>query len=266
MYFSPSFFPSPATLFKNNLKPKINPKCRIRNRNLLRLPHQIPHPPLQIPPRLHLQRRRRLIIQTSILRPQRRLLELCLRPLAQTLNELLQRHVRTDPKSPGEVPTNWTVVFFLVRESEGINTLVATILHVIVQVRITPRGDFERFITAARSNDGVCRRNGRNDVLHHPLRESVGDAGDTELFCASQGFLVEPGNVFGIVGVEDVVFAVFFPRDYVGPFDAVSGLTRDGGKGAERDSWPRGVHVQLAFYAGGESGEDDARLAFESCG
>jgi len=51
----------------------------------------------------------------------------------------------------------------------------------------------------------------------------------------------------------------------VGPLDAVLRLAGDGGDGAEGDSGAWSVHVELTFEAGGEGGQDDAGLAFESC-
>lgn len=46
--------------------------------------------------------------------------------------------------------------------------------------------------------------------------------------------MVEPGDVLGIIGVDYVPFAVFFPSNYLRPFDAVLRLARDICKGAER--------------------------------
>lgn len=46
---------------------------------------------------------------------------------------------------------------------------------------------------------------------------------------------VEPGDVGRVVRIEDVILALLVPCDDVGPFDAVLGLTGDGGECAERD-------------------------------
>lgn len=56
------------------------------------------------------------------------------------------------------------------------------------------------------------------------------------------------------------------PGDDVGPLDAVFGLPRDGGNGAEGHGGARGVHVELALDARGDGREDDASLALEALG
>lgn len=54
----------------------------------------------------------------------------------------------------------------------------------------------------------------------------------------------------GVIGVEFRKGFLRLPGYEVGPFDAVFGLTRDGGEGAEGDCGAGGVHVELAFEAG----------------
>ena len=101
----------------------------------------------------------------------------------------------------------------------------------MLKIGITAGGDLESFVTTARSDDCVCGSNSRNDVFDDTLSQGVGYAWDVVFFGASEGSFVEPGDVAGVVGVEDVVFSVFLPGDNVGPLDAVLWLTRDGCKG-----------------------------------
>ena len=120
-------------------------------------------------------------------------------------------------------------------EGVGVHAAVAGVEHVIILLRISKEwggggADFERFVTTACRDDGVGGCDGGDDVFDNALRHAVCDAGDVEFLCAGRGGAVEPGNVFGVVGVEDGIFALFFPFDDVGPFDAVLGLARDGGE------------------------------------
>ena len=112
-------------------------------------------------------------------------------------------------------------------ERVGVDAFVAAVHHVIHEVGVAARGDLERFVAAARGDDGVGGRDGRDDVFDDALGHGVGDAGDVEFFGAGEGFLEEPGDVLRVVGVEGFVFAVFLPGDDVGPFDAVLGLAGD---------------------------------------
>lgn len=135
-------------------------------------------------------------------------------------------------------------------ERVGVHALVAAVHHVVGQVGVAAGGELEGLVAAGGGDDGVGGGDGGDDVLHDPLGERVCHAGDVELRGAAEGFLVEPGDVLRVVGVEGFVLALFFPCDYVRPFDAVLGLPGDGGEGAEGDCGSRGVHVELAFDAG----------------
>jgi len=54
------------------------------------------------------------------------------------------------------------------------------------------------------------------------------------------------------------------PGDHVCPLDAMLWLARNGCDCAQGHRRARGVHVKLALYAGGHSGEDDPGLPFEA--
>lgn len=110
-----------------------------------------------------------------------------------------------------------------------IYALVAAVHHVIRQVRVAARGDFEGFVATGCGNDCVRGCDGGDDVFYDALSKRVCHSWDLEFGGAAHGFLVEPCNVFGVVGVEDFVFALLFPCDDVGPFDAVLWLSRDCG-------------------------------------
>lgn len=148
--------------------------------------------------------------------------------------------------------------------------VVARVHHVVIlrvaQIRGAVGSDFEGFVAAGRGDDRVCCRDGRDYILYHALGEGVCHARDVEFLCAEEGFLVEPSDVLGVVLVELGEGFLFVPGDDVGPFDAVFWLTGDAREGAEGDGGAGGMHVELAFEAGGDGWEDDAGLAFEAFG
>lgn len=76
-------------------------------------------------------------------------------------------------------------------------------------------------------------------MFDYSLSERIGDSRDLKFLSTVQGFVVEPGDVLGVVRVNYVPFAVFFPGNYLRPFDAVLRLARNICKGAERYSGAR---------------------------
>lgn len=114
-------------------------------------------------------------------------------------------------------------------EGVCIYALVAAVHHVVGQVGVAACGDLKGFVATSCGNDGVCRCDGGDDVFHDALSERVCHSWDLEFRGAGQGFLVEPSDVLWVVSVEDFVLTLFFPCDYVGPFDAVLRLSRDCG-------------------------------------
>lgn len=72
--------------------------------------------------------------------------------------------------------------------------------------------------------------------------------------------------MFGVVIVHFDVGTDAGPFEDGGPFDAVGGLAGDGGNGADGDGGAGGEHVEGAFVAGGDFGDDDAGLTFEAFG
>ena len=54
------------------------------------------------------------------------------------------------------------------------------------------------------------------------------------------------------------------PLENAGPFDAMLRKTRSVGNGANGKGGGRGEHVEAAFVAGGDGGEDHTSLSFES--
>lgn len=128
-------------------------------------------------------------------------------------------------------------------ERVRVYALIAAVHHVVRQVRVAARGNFEGLVATCRGNDGVRRCDGRNNIFHDALSERIRHSWDLEFCGAAQGFVVEPCNVLRVVGVEDFVFALLFPCYDVGPFDAVLWLSRDCGQCAEGDCCSRGVHV-----------------------
>lgn len=97
-------------------------------------------------------------------------------------------------------------------ECVRVHAIVAGVHHVVVraweaQRRVRASDDFERFVAAGGGDDGVGGCDGGDDVLDDALGHAVGDAGDVEFVSAVEGALVEPGDVFGVVGVECVVWS-----------------------------------------------------------
>lgn len=136
------------------------------------------------------------------------------------------------------------------REGVGVDAVVAAVHHIIVEVGVAGGGDFESFVATASCYDGVCGCDRWDDVFDDTLGKRVRDASDLEFVCAGERFLVEPRNVFGVIVVKDVVFAVLFPGYYVRPFDAVLRLAGDCGEGTEGNGGSGSVHVKLTFDTG----------------
>lgn len=146
-------------------------------------------------------------------------------------------------------------------KSVGVDTVVTTVHHVVLlgaERRVAVCGDLEGLVAAAGGDDGVGGCDGWDDVLDHALGERVGHASDVELGGSGGGFLEEPGDVLWVVVVELGEGLFLLPGDDVGPFDAVLGLTGDGGEGTEGYGCSWCVHVELAFDAGGHAWEDDS--------
>lgn len=252
--------------FEHQLELEIDRERRVGNADFLPVRDQLAEPLRKVRSRLLLQRRRRLEVQRRALGPERGLLELGLRPLAQALDELQQRVVRVHRDCLGEVAADGAVGLLLVLERVGVDGVVARVHHVVGQVGVAGGRELEGLVAAGGGDDGVRGRDGGDDVLDHALRQLVGDAGDAEFLGAVERLVVEPGDVLWVIGVEDDAFAVLFPRDDLGPFDAVFRLAGDGREGAEWYGRSRRMHVELAFDTGGQSREDDTCLPLETFG
>eukprot|EP00966_Prymnesium_polylepis_P189613 4393353-Prymnesium_polylepis.2 len=74
----------------------------------------------------------------------------------------------------------------------GAQALAAHVHEVVVQVRRAVADDLERLVGARGGDDGVRRRDCRDDVLDHALRVHQRDAGDFELLRARGGALEDP--------------------------------------------------------------------------
>ena len=155
---------------KNQLKLEINGKRRIRDTNLLPILHQLPKLLRQIRPRLLLQRRRGLEIQRRTFRPERRPLELRVRPLAQAFDEFLQCTFWVYQDGFGEIPADGTIGFLFVFEGVGVDAVVAGVHHVVCEIWVAGCGELEGFVAACGGDDGVCGCDGGDDVFDHALR------------------------------------------------------------------------------------------------
>lgn len=160
-------------------------------------------------------------------------------------------------------------MLLLVLEGIRVDAVVARVHHIVAleaEAGRRPGGELKGLVAAGGGDDGVCGGDGGDDVLDGALREGVRDAGDAKLARAGEGLFVEPGDVGGVVLVELGKGLVPVPSDDVRPLDAVLGLARYRGNGAERDGSARGVHVELALDARCGAGQDDAGLALEALG
>lgn len=273
LFGDPGFFPpassSLLSLLEDQPELERDLESQIGHANLFAVTDQFLHFFPKVWPRLFLQTLGRLHVQRLGFGPDARLLQLCLRALRQTGQELFQGGFGVDGHVLRDVPADRAVVLLLrgerVRVESGI-VRVARVHHVVFQKGGARRGDLEGLVAASRRYDGVRRRDGGDDVLDHALRHAVRHAGDVELFGPRQGRLVQPGYVFRVVGVEGFPLPSLLPGYDVRPLDAVLRLAGDGGERAERHRGARGVHRQLAFDARREGGQDDTSLALEPFG
>lgn len=95
-------------------------------------------------------------------------------------------------------------------ESVCVYAIVTSVHHVVVclgiaKCRIRTSHNLECFIAAGCGHDGVCGSDCRDDVLDDALSKGVGDAWNIEFLGTVGSALVEPGDVFGIVGVKSVI-------------------------------------------------------------
>ncbi len=112
------------------------------------------------------------------------------RSLCESLNELLQCPPLVDLHVFGKVTADRTIFFALVFENESVDTVVATVHHVVLQIWVRIGGDLEGFVAAASSDYCVRGCDGGDDVLNNTLRARIGDARDVEFFCSLEGFLI----------------------------------------------------------------------------
>lgn len=92
-------------------------------------------------------------------------------------------------------------------ECVRVDGVVARVHHVVVRLgdaegRVGACDNLESFVAAGGRDDGVCARNGGDDVLDDALRQRIGDTLDVELLCALQGCVVQPCYVLRVVVVE----------------------------------------------------------------
>lgn len=165
--------------------------------------------------------------------------------------------------------TDGAIIFLLMFECIGVDAVVSRVHHVIffeTKARSCICCDLEGLVATRRSNNSVGRCNGGDDVLDSSLCKGVGYTGNLEFCGTSERLLVEPGDMFRIVLIQLGKGLLLIPGNYVGPFDAMFGLSRDRSNSTERNSGSRGMHVELAFDAGGHGGNDDSRLALKAFG
>jgi len=114
----------------------------------------------------------------------------------------------------GQVAAHGAVGFLKVRERVRVDGAVARVHHVVVVLaggdRVAEGGggggeEFEGFVGAGGGDDGVGGGDGGDNVFDDAGGEGVGYAWDGEFVGADEGFLVEPGDVGGVVRVENVV-------------------------------------------------------------
>jgi hypothetical protein len=151
-----------------------------------------------------------------------------------------------------------------VLECVGIDGLVAGIHHVIIEERRCIRGEFESFVAARRGDDGVGGGNGGDDVFDYALGKGVGYAFNAKFFGALEGGLVKPGDMIGVVGVHFEVTFHARPLENGGPFNAVRRLARDSRESTDWNGLTGSEHVERAFVAGGDFGDNDTGLPFEA--
>lgn len=214
-----------------------------------------------------LQSLRELHVQSLALCANGRLLQLRLWSHGKRVNDVLQSRLGVDLERPRLSAAHGAVVLFLVLKRICVDAVIARIHHVVVlesETRSRRGRNLEGFVAARGRDDGVCRRNGGDNVLYGALRQRVGDAGDIEFLRSCESFVVQPGDVLRVVLVELGKRLLLVPGDDVRPLDAVFRLAGDGGNSAERNRGSRRVHVELALDARGDGGEDDARLALEA--
>jgi len=86
----------------------------------------------------------------------------------------------------------------------GVHAVVAGVHHVVIHTReaecgICASDDLESFVAARRRDDCVGGRDRWDDVFDDALGHGICDAGYVEFVRAGEGFVVEPGDVVGVV-------------------------------------------------------------------